>query len=136
MNMPHKHYVEIMQFAIDASQHDKPWELWEKRHISSGLWSDCNTIPSWTNTFEYRRKKQYIVINGIKVPKPLDVRPARGQKYYFVSINRQIPVAHTYWSDDPFDHKIFSNGTAHLEEQDARIHGEALLSFTNRTKED
>jgi hypothetical protein len=134
--MSHKHYVEMMQYALDASEHDKPWELWEYRYLgSSSEWSDMLECTNWANDREYRRKKQYIMINGLKVPKPVDRPLEIGQEYsipYLGALNCRVFCSESRWEGDQVDHSRLELGLIHLTQEDASIHARALLSFTDR----
>jgi hypothetical protein len=58
MNMAaHKHHKELMQYAEDAAETDRPWDRWQMRY-HGGDWSALTCSPSWTVTAEFRRKPQ------------------------------------------------------------------------------
>ena len=46
------------QYAKDWSENDRPWELWECTHISSGGILPLIDHPKWEAHCNYRRKKQ------------------------------------------------------------------------------
>lgn len=51
----HKHAELMLEYAKDAAKTDKPWELWEGKH-DYGDWETLGSNPSWSKSFEYRRK--------------------------------------------------------------------------------
>ena len=77
---PHKHAevlrqiadgVSIDEFEVIGTSHPQP--TWMKL-----AFADFLTRPDF---WEVRRKPQYIIVNGYKVPKPLDVMPVYSDVY-------------------------------------------------------
>lgn len=53
----HKHAQLMMQYAADAMNTDKPWELWESRNTGvKAKWFTLKSDPAWNTRHEYRRK--------------------------------------------------------------------------------
>lgn len=52
----HKHAELMLEYAKDAAKTDKPWKLWEGKHDSCDNWETLGSNPSWSKSFEYRRK--------------------------------------------------------------------------------
>jgi hypothetical protein len=60
--MAHKHAKLMMQYAIDAMEHDEPWLLWEFNEDEflkekKGWQPLINKSPCWWAITKYRRKK-------------------------------------------------------------------------------
>lgn len=54
----HPHADLMRQFAEDAAQHPRPWELWEYRAPDSARWANLTTIPHWSPDVQYRRRPE------------------------------------------------------------------------------
>jgi len=50
----HVHAKLMAEYAKDALETEKPWGRWQFN--SSGVWCGCESHPSWSNFYEYRRK--------------------------------------------------------------------------------
>ena len=75
--MGHIHADLMAQYAEDAKQYDKPWELWQ--HGDGETWVRCSTHPGWHTDHFYRRKPRTVQIGDIEVPEPCKVEPEDGQ---------------------------------------------------------
>lgn len=131
----HIHAKEMMQYAEDATNTDKPWELWECRHIDiGGGWKIMSSHPIWGCRTEYRRKPEYIDINGFKVPKPVTAPLEFEQEYYVSTLTPNFfysILASSYtWSESTKDYQRLKSGLIHLTKEAAETHSKALLSFT------
>jgi hypothetical protein len=51
----HEHAELMLEYAQDALTNENPWELWEGKH-DYGDWETLGINPSWSKSFEYRRK--------------------------------------------------------------------------------
>jgi len=59
--MKHKHARQMMEYAKDAQETDKPWERWEGSHFPGGKWYKCTSSGSmWVDGIEYRRIDPYL----------------------------------------------------------------------------
>jgi len=122
----------IEQYAKDWSENDKPWELWECTHISSGEILPLIDHPKWEAHCNYRRKKQTININGYEVPEPERVRLKIGAEY-FTPMAGYGDIEKHKWERDSVDVKWLNQGVVHLTSDAAKLHLKALLSFTDGT---
>lgn len=54
----HPHAANMLAYAQDAAETDKPWERWQFRHFGGkvGDWEDNLDNPVWDPGTEYRRK--------------------------------------------------------------------------------
>ena len=119
------------QYAKDWSENDRPWELWECTHISSGEILPLIDHPKWEAHCNYR-KKQTININGYEVPEPERVQPEIGVKY-FTLIAGHGEIRKHIWDGDGVDIICLNKGFVHLTSDAAKLHIKALLSFTDGT---
>ena len=53
--MAHKHANAMLDYAMDATETDKPWERWEFCSLGCD-WIPLTTNPEWNKHHEYRRK--------------------------------------------------------------------------------
>ena len=58
--MGHIHAELMAQYAEDAKQYDRPWEMWQ--HGDHEDWVGCTTHPSWHKGHSYRRKPRSTVV--------------------------------------------------------------------------
>lgn len=130
--MRHRHAELMLQYAQDAMETDKPWERWEYMPEGELNGRSLTTHPKWLLIHEYRRKPKTININGFEVPEPVREPLKLGQKYYIPSFDElsENGVDRLYWRGDKFDNIYLKNGMIHVEEGNAILHKEALLSFT------
>jgi hypothetical protein len=55
----HIHAHLMVEYAKDALETDKPWERWERAHITNlGLWQGLKENPPWIANNVYRRKEK------------------------------------------------------------------------------
>ena len=131
--MKHKHAENMLAYAQDAMETDKPWERWEylaEEH--SNTWWKCEGHPAWQFAMEYRRKPRTININGFEVPEPVREPLQDYQKYYDVSIGSMESVVEYSWDGGPMDFDTLNKGLIHLTKEAAMLHAKALLSFTQK----
>jgi hypothetical protein len=118
MCKPHKH-ADLIKLWADGAEI-------ESRGKTMKHWEDCPK-PRWFDDLEYRIKPATIFINGYEVPEP--VREAKdGQELYTFSID-SIYSYHNY-SHCETDIARIKSGVAHLTQEAAELHRQALLSFT------
>ena len=120
-------HAELMaQYAEDAKQHDRPWELWQHRdHL--GVWVDCTTHPGWYKDHPYRRKPQTIMIGEYEVPEPCREPLRSGQKFW--AVNPFAGPQGFTWDGSKEDHQALKSGFVLLTEEAAEKHYEAFKSL-------
>jgi hypothetical protein len=125
----HTHAASMLQYAQDAAETDEPWKRWEYE-ISHGKWQDFVKHPLWGAGHKYRRKPKTIRIGEYDVPEPFRGTLAYRQSYWVLSISDIKPYhrAENY-SVNTSDRHV-ARGIVHLTEEAAKLHAEALLSFT------
>lgn len=67
----HVHAELMMQYAQDAMENERPWELWEVKWENDKDWDSLYTSPQWNPENEYRRKPKTVNINGFEVVQEL-----------------------------------------------------------------
>lgn len=134
----HKHAKEMMQFAKDALETDKPWERWQWYYPVDGVsnWQDCvSEQDMWCKDFKYRRKPEMMratCADGTVVewPNP-EIEPLEaGQEYWFVESSRQN-VDNYIWNGDSTDKTLLESGNLFLHKDDAEQACEALLAVAH-----
>jgi len=130
--MKNKHAKEIMMYAEDWLETNKPWERWRFR-IPGGEWKDfTRSHPTWSEIHEYRRKPKTITINGFDIPEPMRESPINGTIYWVVDFYSDKGAEDFKWNDDAFDFKMLAKSICHSTEEAAKLHAKALLSFTKK----
>lgn len=124
--MGHIHAELMAQYAEDAKQHDKPWELWE--HGDGTEWTNCTSHPSWFKRHLYRRKPRTVKIGEHEVPEPCKF-PVYGQEYFVPILTSEIPIRRT-WVNDYNDRLALASNLVHLDQQSAALHAKALIEVS------
>ncbi|MFA5166768.1 MAG: hypothetical protein WC449_05785 [Candidatus Paceibacterota bacterium] len=128
----HIHAELMALYAQDAMETDKPWKRWEHKRFQDNEWSKLLQNPVWLELFEYRRKPKTININGYEVPEPLRVKPECESIYYVASTSSKRLETLIIWNNDEQDNEWLNNGLIHLTKEAAKLHVDALLSFTRK----
>lgn len=81
---------------------------------------------------DYRIKPQTININGFEVPEPMREEPEHGSSYWLTDPLNIEGVNTCTWYESATDKAWLSLGVCHLTEEAAKLHAEALLSFTRK----
>ncbi len=133
----HVHAASMLLYAQDAAETAKPWERWEYRKWSGGLWYSFTEgePPKWAPFRQYQRKTSalapvFIEINGHQVPEPMRVAPYPGGAYWEIIFATEILVKLDYWEGDAFNYENLLRGFCHLTKEAAELHARALISFT------
>lgn len=119
---PHRHAELIKQWADDPNLKFE----WRKNGIDN--WKVVDK-PAWNENAEYRikpKEQEYIIINGVKVPKPETEKPKIGQLYcvpYFGQIDFHVLL----WCDDEWENEYLQNGMVHLNSCAAALHKHAIV---------
>jgi hypothetical protein len=131
--MKHKHAKNMLAYAQDAMETDKPWERWEYLATECNQkWQQCEMHPSWITRNEYRRKPRTININGFEVPEPVREPLGIDVHYYIPYLGGPSLAVDTVWWNDDCDTNRLKSGIVHLTKEAAMIHAKALLSFTQK----
>ena len=127
--MKHVHAENMLAYAQDAMETDKPWGRWEYCSRIENLWRQAQENPTWSEENQYRRKPRTININGFEVPEPVREPLENEQKYYIPSLAFDA-ILTISWGNDKDENEWLKKGLIHLTSEAAEIHAKALLSFT------
>jgi hypothetical protein len=135
--MKHKHAENMIAYAQDAMETDKPWERWQVRlNLIASRWHDMECECTWNPNCEYRRKPRTININGHEVPEPVREPLGEGDAYYYVSFDSLYTAngaSEARWYEVAGVSRFrLDKGIIHLTRESAEIHAKALLSFTEK----
>lgn len=123
----HPHAESMLLYAQDALETDKPWERWEVKRADRENWLNMSNHPAWISDYNYRRKPQTILVNGIEVPEPVR-KPLKESETYWLAVptnrNRAVSIV---WIDDKDDEYALQCGLIHLTKEAAVLHAEAML---------
>ena len=78
---------------------------------------------------EIRRKPQHIMVNGFKVPKPLNVMPKRDDDYYAPCFDDNKFYESYSWASDSVDDRLFARKVIHATKEAAIAHAKAMLGI-------
>ena len=126
--MGHIHAELMAQYAEDAKQHAKPWELWQ--HGDGRVWSDCTGHPSWHIDRYFRRKSQTIMLGEHEVPEPCWEPLRSGQE--FCAVNPFSGPQWFTWNGSGEDLHALESGFVHLTKEAAEKHYEAFKNLLGK----
>ena len=124
--MGHIHAELMAQYAEDAKQHNKPWELWE--HGDGTDWTNCTAHPCWHKGHLYRRKPRTVQVGDIEVPEPCKVELEDGQDYFVPNLTTGASLR--TWYGYKHDVRALKSNLVHLDFQSAEIHAKALIEVS------
>lgn len=129
----HKHHKEMMQYAQDAAETDKPHERWEVRHLSpnggaTGLWRQLLNDPTWYVGSEYRRKPRTLTYT-VTIPEPLREPLKMGEVCYVAEPTLYYLYSYATWSGDGIDRRRLQDGLIFATKEDAIAAAKAMQPF-------
>ena len=125
----HKHAALMLQYAQDAAETKIPWKRWEyKKDGRNDEWLPVlNAHPDWNVNFEYRRKSQVIKVGKWEFPKPTNVTPEKGTRYWVVVVLLDGYVPYDYiWMDEEEDFALLGHNMIHLSREAAQAQANAF----------
>lgn len=126
----HIHAELMLEFAKDAMKSQNPGELWEYKEGELDWITLNHRMPIWDEETQYRRKIPPIIINGLEVPQPERKPLEERTTYYMPTLINNKGFTQSYWSGDPEDEIRLKRGLVHLTKKAAKLHADALISFT------
>ena len=135
--MKHKHAELMMQYAQDAMETDKPWELWEMRLPANKTWSNCTDGDMhFSSMFEYHRKPKMLSVTlasgeVVSWPEPQRTELEYGDLYFYF-VPTHVDIVLKKWECAPWDRTTLSNGYIHLTKEAAEQHAAALLKINTQ----
>lgn len=132
--MSHENADKMMMYAKDAMETSNPWRRWQVYRTVDDMWVTCTTHPNW-ELEKIRRVQPVVVINGFDVPLPISKVLPIGRNYFIPSLCNASKTQQYTWEGNKDDLKFLRQGLVHLSEENAKIHAEALISFTGNVEE-
>ena len=128
----HIHADLMKLYEEDKKKTSEPWKLWEFKSKDSHNWQNIDTdfYPAWDESTQYRRKPQFININGFEVPEPERNALDHGDTYYLPVTTHKTLVIRYFWQNDDWDYRLLAHGMVHISKKAAEIHARAIISFT------
>jgi hypothetical protein len=124
----HVHAALMAEYAKDAADNERPWELWEYKANKHGCWvSFHDTGPAWEESSEYMRKPRTIKIGEVEIPEPVANSLPIGTIYCIPQLNSNRSFSKYQWDGDSLDHTCLRRGIIHLTEENAVLHTKALI---------
>jgi hypothetical protein len=131
---PHPH-AEVLRAIADGV----PLSEFEAALIP-GMWRPLECVAAtnrddacgWLESpdkWQLRRKPQYIMVNGFKVPKPLDVMPKDREAYFVPSFDCEHLYQKDSWTDHAIDNRLFDRHICHATKEAAIAHAKAMLGI-------
>jgi hypothetical protein len=126
-------HAEVLRAIADGV----PLSEFECRWFGIGpapKWSfvGVNELTAWITTpdsWEIRRKPQYIMVNGFKVPKPLDVMPVERMNLFVPMVSDYMFMDTNTASDSSWAETMFKRGIVHATKEAAIAHAKAMLGI-------
>lgn len=129
----HKHHKEMMQYAQDAAETDKPWLRWESRSAFEPEERGCSWVPvlgecRWEGDLEYRRKPRTMTYT-VTIPEPLREAPMDGAEYWAADSLCSGYAHHSFWYGSSTDYRKLSQGLLFASREDAIAAAKAMQPF-------
>lgn len=124
----HKH-AEVLRAIADGvplSEFEVNHEAW-KEYDWQPMCDWANSVLSGNMT-QVRRKPQYIMVNGFKVPKPLDAMPDPQTAVFSASTAGPL-FAEASYGNSPFAKNAYKRGILHKTPPAAIAHAKAMLGI-------
>jgi hypothetical protein len=124
---PHAEVLRAIADGVPLSEFEaSPTNGWGD---ASDLYHRIGDMVRFPEKWQIRRKPQYIMVNGFKVPKPLDVMPKRDDDYYGPCFdNREFYESYS-WASDSVDDRLFARKVIHATKEAAIAHAKAMLGI-------
>ena len=128
MTKEHKHAAVLRAIAdgVPLSEFEVrgvAWTEWHNMEAHGGYRDWMASHDSW----EIRRKPQHIIVNGFKVPKPLDAMPIDGE--VFTPHLQSEKFFDCDWFSSSWALRSFKRGIAHSTKEAAAAHAKAMLGI-------
>ena len=113
--------VPLSEFEASSSE----WPHIDRQSLDRWIANVILHPEKWTVI----RKPQHIMVNGFKVPKPLDFEPERGDDYYGPSFDCNDFHESYSWNCDSVDSRMFKRKVIHATKEAAIAHAKAMLGI-------
>jgi len=124
---PHAEVLRAIADGVPLSEFEaSPTNDWCE---ASDQYHRIGDMVRYPEKWQIRRKPQHIMVNGFKVPKPLDVMPKRDDDYYGPSFDSRGFYESYSWASDSVDDRLFSRKVIHATKEAAIAHAKAMLGI-------
>lgn len=82
-----------------------------------------------------RRKPQHIIVNGFKVPKPLDVMPNHRKQLFVPMVSSETFLSTSTGPDSSWANVMLDRGILHSTQEAAVAHAKAMLGIDPKWEE-
>ena len=113
--------VPLSEFEASSSE----WPHIDRQSLDRWIANVILHPEKWTVI----RKPQHIMVNGFKVPKPLDVIPSERAIYFAPAFDDEGLWVECEWTDHSMDRAFYSNKVAHTTKEAAIAHAKAMLGI-------
>lgn len=125
---PHKHAEVLRQIADGAALDEFEVHYLRSDDVATTtLWHRIGDIVRNPDEWEIRRKPQHIIVNGFKVPKPLDAVPIG--RVYTPALMAGYEGWTTFWLEPENKDLAIQRGIAHATNEAAEAHAKAMLGI-------
>lgn len=131
--MKHVHADNMLLFAQDAMETDRPWDRWEGRADGEGEWTPARGNPSWNPSHQYRRKPRTIKVNGFDVPEPMREAPEIKSTCWLVIVTGHYFSSLVLWDESDACNMWLSRGLIHSTKEAAAKHAMAMCGIDPAT---
>jgi hypothetical protein len=122
---PHAEVLRAIADGVPLSEFEaSPTNDWCD---ASDLYHRIGDMVRFPEKWQIRRKPQHIMVNGFKVPKPLDVMPEFGD-VFSASIEEE-PLFSSCICCSTWAKRCFERGIAHATKEAAIAHAKAMLGI-------
>ena len=129
---PHPH-AEVLRAIADGV----PLSEFEIKHQTDIDFGGIRDIRGWNldglittpHEWQIRRKPQHIMVNGFKVPKPLDVAPEHLEQFFYPEFAESDLSDSDTWQNHIVDKNRLKAGVCHATKEAAIAHAKAMLGI-------
>ena len=128
---PHMHAYLMRQYAEDAAQTDKPWQLWEYSPADGPHWEAMEGHPGWNTAYLYRRrpKAQTRIVNGFTVPAPEVEALPFATPYWVTDAYGEAWATCMVWGGESWHHRALKRGLVFLSKEFAVANARAMCGI-------
>lgn len=127
---PHKHAEVLRQIADGVPLSEFEVQLLDS---TGGFWMTLagrvHAIVSSPEDWKIRRKPQHIIVNGFKVPKPLDVMPNHRKQLFVPMVSSETFLSTSTESGSSWANVMLDRGILHSTQEAAIAHAKAMLGI-------
>lgn len=124
---PHAEVLRAIADGVPLSEFEVYHTAWRQDEWQPLLdWCSSTLKGEMTNV---RRKPQYIMVNGFKVPKPLDVPPKVDERYFIISLLSETFHDSFMWDGGDNEYVWLERNILHSTKEAAIAHAKAMVGI-------